>query len=678
MDGICKHKSNSKKVFTSEGSQQLSERQEGLDGADVAEVRQQFSGLRDLLKSIVTSRKLASLYGLDHPTTVQAVDVMVECIQGITSTFTRPTLVFADDGIVLNGGYYAASAESQSLCQRLRARGVMAVTFIDGVSYKETAGFLGFLNEDPSVIKSEGGPSDYLRRRAVLKIVVTESVYSVADGEDKEGSSSDAGSGYDVDRTIGAVIEWLEKHDEEDDLPHLPVVQILSDPDSAARLIHEAVTKLHVSRRGLKPGEITDEVVQNLKELASGDPEGWDNATPQVRKALSKLPSDMRKADCAFLPDVDDIQLNPDAKIVDPDEVERVVSETIVASRDAISSVDVQYFYSLLDAKPAGLPMSWRSELTPHGMFRSPGKTYEFLMELEDSPVEHSRIAGALVSLIPRAVEVGDLESALSFAASLVEEAKREDSADWRAASVKSALRGLDADTLMSIVTWAANSETVSVKETAAALISLVPNTVLSIADLLSTCKDEIIRGALRKAIASCGAAALPVLEKMVKEGSAAAADDALDILADIGTTAAVRVIADAISVGTDSLVVRCIESLPKARIPLSAETCRKALYHKSADVRIAALEALGKLKDIDAVGAIGAVLHRRGLSDIMLREKTAAIRALGNIGGSDARGVLEQVAKRKVWFNRNRYESVRKAAEDALASLGFGFKQAA
>ena len=73
---------------------------------------------------------------------------------------------------------------------------------------------------------------------------------------------------------IAAVIDWLAKQDTEHDTlpPKLPITRILSDPDSAARLIGEAVTKLHASRRDMTQGECVSEAIKDLRSCASRQP----------------------------------------------------------------------------------------------------------------------------------------------------------------------------------------------------------------------------------------------------------------------------------------------------------------------------------------------------------------------------------------------------------------------
>ena len=255
-----------------------------------AETYQQPPVLKDLLKSLEAARKCSSLYGVEHRNAAESADAFSAALDEFRQLFERPTCIFTNNEVIVNDRTYAASPESIEVGSRLRVRGVMAITFVGAAPVEEIPGFLTFLNAEPRDIRAEGGPSVYLRSRGVTKIVATEAVYAVegeAEGDDKPAQ---APGHYpsDVDRAIAAAIDWLSKQQEEgDESPRLPITQILSDPDMAARLIREAVSKLHASRRGYSDRELSTEVIHDLKGLASSDTEEWDNAAPQIRRALS-------------------------------------------------------------------------------------------------------------------------------------------------------------------------------------------------------------------------------------------------------------------------------------------------------------------------------------------------------------------------------------------------------
>ena len=263
---------------------------------DKIEMAEQPQCLRDMLRAIDLARRQSSLYGADHPSTEEALNNLLERIVALVAEFGAATCIFSKGFLIVNDHQYPPT-DAREILERLRARGVLGVTFMSGQTMDQVVGFLSFLNVDPKEIKKCGGPSNYLRKQNVTRIVVTEIVYTSGDADDPD-AEIDFGP-QNVDRAIGAVINWLLKRGSEDDkedepAPVLPIGQILSDPDASAKLIREAVTKLHRSRRPGSRGELAHTVFDEMKDLTSDHPEKWDEAAPQVRKAIAKLPSELR------------------------------------------------------------------------------------------------------------------------------------------------------------------------------------------------------------------------------------------------------------------------------------------------------------------------------------------------------------------------------------------------
>ncbi len=239
--------------------------------------------LRDMLSAINAARRQSSLYGADHPNTLSAAGELSNTIDEFAASFDRATLVFTRKAVIVNDRSCFASADSQELFERLRARGVMAITLAGSPGPEQAAAFLAFLNTEPAAIRADGGASSYLRKHAVSRIVATDAVYTSGDGFEDDDSTSRADWTEDaMDRAVGAAIDWLSRQDEdaEEQPPRLPITDILSRPDQAAKLIREAVTKLHASRRQETPGELASEVVHDLKDLARSDGERMGQLYP--------------------------------------------------------------------------------------------------------------------------------------------------------------------------------------------------------------------------------------------------------------------------------------------------------------------------------------------------------------------------------------------------------------
>jgi hypothetical protein len=546
----------------------------------------QFPALKDLLKGINTARKFVNLYGEDHPTSVQSIQSLTEIVADFTVQAERPTCVFTDDAVIVNDGCYKWSMESRAINERLRARGVMAISFVGASPEEQVRGFLSFLNAEPADIRQAGGPSEYLRRHNVRRIVATEAVYTA--GEESGGPDESRLTADTMDMAIGSVIDWLMKQEEEDELPRLPIIEILSDPDMAAKLIREAVTKLHASRGEATPGELAGEVVHDLKDLAGSDPDRWDKATPQVRKAISKLPDDMRRSNRGFLPDVDGVEepsLAGKGRMVDTSDIEYMVSEAVISGEDC--QQDINDFASLLGAKANGLMSAWKNELEPVSVVKSSGRTFSMLMAWEGSPMEHGRIAHALAALIPRVLTLGDEQCALMFAGSLVEEVNRDAEPIWRAANARSAIRSIEADALESVVRSAMDSGGYQGKHVAASLVEAVPDAAISLVGLLGTYATEPFNESLKKGIVRCGQQAIGPLNRLLREGTPTAVESALDILVEIGSASAINGVVTSLECANPSFVILVLNALSKAQTPLAVDACVGALSSESQEVRL-------------------------------------------------------------------------------------------
>jgi hypothetical protein len=639
-----------------------------IDGSSDQNPERQFPSLTVLLRAITTTRKLTSLYGVEHPNAVQGVESLAEVISDFASGFERPTCVFTKNAVVVNEHYYESSSESVALYERLKSRGVMAITITGPPSVEQVRGFLAFLNTEPSEIRRVGGASAYLRKHSITRIVATEAIYSSGDFGEEPTADLPENNSRHVERSIAAVIGWLTKQDEDDEeIPRLPTLEILSDPDMAAKLIREAVTKLHASRREAPQGELVGEVVQDLKDIA-GDSEGWDKVAPQVRKALTKLPEEMRSSSYSFMTDINAVEIegSDGIKAIDMSEVEDALAAR-VAQNESDSAPDLEYLSSLFGVKTNGIPRGWHTEMESSSVTKSAGNTYVTLMVWEKSPSEHSRITQALAALISEAVAADEHETALQFAGALAQEVSRQTDDAWRTANARSALMSLDQAMLKLLVVKALKDKDYQHKETAASIVEAVPDVALDLVEFLGLYDDEKFGESLKRGIITAGQNAVPYVGMAMRQGSVECKKSSLGILVGMGTTSAVKEIADAMESDDLELVTLALEALPAIRLPQVTSLCIRMLSHKSPEVRKSAMAALGKVADETAMRPLVRIASSRGLSPKVVEERVAAIEALGRIGGDEVCDFLVSIVQRRSWFGRVKYEPIRLAAEKAV-----------
>ncbi|MCE5314924.1 MAG: HEAT repeat domain-containing protein [Armatimonadota bacterium] len=643
---------------------------------EIFEQQEQPRALHDMLKAIELARRQISLYGADHPNSGEVIEELAECVREFVASYERATCVFTKSAVIVNEHNFTISRDSIDIFHRIRARGVMAITFVGAPPVDQLREFTAFLNVEPRDIRANGSPSAYLRSKGVSRIALTEAVYTSGEACDDESNESRLEwNPENEDRAVASAIEWLARQDkdDDDDPPKLPITQILSNPDSAAKLIREAVTKLHALKRDNTSGEVAGEVLHDLKSLAGTDSEEWDKATPQIRKAISKLPADMRPSFSGFTFEDDDQTSETGAPKAEISDIETMVDDLLW---DKLNSVPISVlpepsnFERLFGARAYGPLSIWRNELQPKSVMNSTGTTLITLLRWESSACEHGRIAHALAELALRALEINNLDTALLFAGSLIEDANSDTDIGWRRSNAKSALIGLQSETLVSLIDQALATNSYDARRIAASLIDLCPEIALDLVSLLGTYSSEEFKAAFSRAIIKAGTSAATPLSNLLNCGTPTGKLAALETLVEIGRAWALEEVATVIKGEDSPLAVQALKLLPRVRIPMTSEILVEAIGHHSVEVRCAALEALGEFGDQSTLPQIVRAATHNGLVGDQTPEQLAAIEALGKIGTDEALKHLEKIASHKPLFGRNKFETIRQAAHQAAERI--------
>jgi len=627
-----------------------------------------------LLKSLNAARRQASLYGLDHQNTLHIVKELVGPLQEFFSIWGRSTFIFTKCDVIVNDHRFL-SRECADLYLRMRVRGVLAFTFVTPPTEEQLLGFLAFLNEEPLEIRKLGGASGYLVRQGVTKIVTTAAVYTRTDDE-KEVATRVEWDSDNVDSAIAAAIYWLsEKEDEaNEELPRLPIIEILSDPDMAAKLIREAVTKLHAANKNDTDGELASRAFSDLKALA-GEPEKWDSALPQIRKAISKLPKELRPAE-GLVSSRTRSTRKSDAnqpKFIDIVDIETRVSNACMDTpQDTLAGkpFDMEDLRMLFYGEADSLPSSWKAELLPASFIRASGKTFNALMNWERSPSKHSSATLALSTLIPRAVEMGDIELALSLADILAKEATREGDQAWRTMNARSGLSQVGIDMLRDLVEHALESGSYEAKSTAASLVEVLPELAHSMVSMLGVFRNEAFDESLRRGLIRAGQKTVAGLAQVLDQGSVPAKESAVEVLIAMDTASSIGELGSALRSNDVDISLKILLMLPKAHAPFIVDVCKQALYNRSSAVRCAALTALGELKDPFGLPTLMDIASTSILRGARMAEKMSAIRALGQAGGQDQISFLEKFAAGRSLIFRQRSKDVQLAVQTAISDI--------
>lgn len=605
----------------------MSSNKPNISSSDFIEHEKQPPSLSEMLRSIEIARRQFSLYGIDHPNSAEVVERLNKSLEVFIEPYERVTCVFTEDAVIVNEHYYESSAESIQIFHRIRARGAMAVTFVGLPPSEQIREFILFLNIEPREVRLQGGPSSFLSKNGVTRIVLTESVYTVGDPYDIESNEQDSQTPT-MDIAVASAIHWLTRQDDDtEDIPNLPITQILSNPESAAKLIREAVTKLHASKRDYTSGEIACDVVNDMKSLVSADPQEWDKATGQIRKTISKLPDEMQPSFSGFTFKDDE----PDGKrSVSVGEVEMMMRNLLRDGSTSADEVMPEEIADLFGTRAFGPLSSWQNELQPSTVMASTGTTLITLMRWERSACEHGRITSALSELILRAFDINDVESALYFAVTLLDEANNDTEQGWRRTNARSAIANLEPVVLTKLIKGSIASGSSDVRRVGTALIELYPDLAPDLAGLLEQRIPDEFRKALTEAIVKSGSSASAALSKLLHNGKPEGKMAALETLIESSRAWALEEVAQIINGNDQALALEAIRLLPKARIPLTGEILAKAVSHSDMEIRCAALDALGEFGDESKLN------------------------------------FLDSIARHRPLFGRAKYESVRKAAKRA------------
>ena len=523
---------------------------------------------------------------------------------------------------------------------------------------QEVTELINLLNAEPADIRKAGGPAAYLEKSHVRSIQAIDAIYT---GGGKPNHSTDTLSEEEIDSAlldpaVRALIERTCNEITEGDLMEVPLTDILSSSDATAKLIWESVIKLH-STSSQSVGELGFQVIHNLKGMSANRQNVWDQTTLEIRKAISKLPDEIRSTAFGFLAEMP----GGGAPVSDADEPANG-DELTTDFQDLEGNVDLE---SLFKRKRPGMLPSWQKELQADTIMRYSGRTMAMLMTWESDPADYGRLARALALLIPKALSMKDEEGALTFAESLLKEANITDAPQWRANEALSSLRSLDMHSLRDLVEYALDSE--GRPHVVASLIETVPSLSLILTDFLRSSEHRTVNDAIKQSLVKSGPEATPALRELLRDESPAARQAALEILVQTGTEPAVNEISSAMTTADDAFLITALAMLPSTRTFYAARICEQYTRHRTLGVRIAALRALGELGDQLALGILIQAASRKTRD---LEEQMTAITALGKVGGSDAVFCLQRIADRRPFFWRSGYQPIRIAAQQALNRL--------
>ncbi|HEY3297197.1 MAG TPA: hypothetical protein VGK34_00965 [Armatimonadota bacterium] len=628
----------------------------------------------EFLQRLNAARRQAALYGKEHESTVNLARELLSTIESLLNAFGRATFVFTKEGVILNEGTFSCR-DAREFYHLLRSRGAVAMTLVAVPSAEEVCSFLGFLASEPKAIRGAGGARKFLRELDVRNIVMTDALYT---GIEADADSNDMLSAKDIgiDAAIAQAIGWLNRksEDEGDDIPTLPIIEILSDPYMAAKLIREAVMRMHSSRPAATSNELAVKALDELQHLAN-DPVAWDKALPQIRHAMSKMPRELRPVAAGLAssrkPAAGAPGLLPDVRsAVD---VEAILAKDFAGHStgdgdfNGVSSEELARLEQFFDMQVEGMPTGWSKELNQDSLLRSAADTLSSLLKWSNGGAEHYKIASSLCVLAVRALENGRDELGLYVMQKLLGDADHQDAWPWRRINIKSALRRIDPELVKKFVEESMRSWDHDRAVVAASLVMLLPDVALSMLKKIDTCNDhDLTKAVMRGSIESESGGASALAGKM-RTGTPFAREYALELLLSMRTASAINEIAEILNDTDSEFAAIIVGSMHKAG-EFGVGICVDALSHKSQHVRLAAISSLGKARDVSALPYMRKLATMSFFRSGRLPEKLAAIRAVGDIGGDAETEFLNALSARTSLLFRGSSRAVRETALESAA----------
>jgi hypothetical protein len=317
-----------------------------------------------------------------------------------------------------------------------------------------------------------------------------------------------------------------------------------------------------------------------------------------------------------------------------------------------------------------GLLSSWKTELEPSSILSACGSTYESLLAWSDSHEEHMRIAGALSTMVVRAVESDDISAAVFLVEILIKESRQEHIESWRNVDTREVLMSTELSILKQLAESALTNSDYHHKNISAMLVEIVPNLALSMIHLIGKYRSEPFDQSLRNGIKLAGDKSLVHLTSLLRDGTFAAKESALDVLFDIGSVLAMGEIASIIEGSDIDLACRALNKVNNKYTSRIEKACQSAMTSKQPDLQLAAIDAARRMNDKSTIPYLEYIAIHGSLKPDLISVRIEAIKTLGEIGESAQVATLEKIVRNQPLIGRKQYKAVCHAAENAIEQI--------
>lgn len=180
-------------------------------------------------------------------------------------------------------------------------------------------------------------------------------------------------------------------------------------------------------------------------------------------------------------------------------------------------------------------------------------------------------------------------------------------------------------------------------------LVRFDMKSVKPLIDVLKTTEDIRVKSVTFDSLEIIGKdAILDLINDLEKHNPWHMYRNIISILAEIGNKSTIGSLSRFLTHQNNEVRLETVKALSNIRSPETVEMLIKALGDKDESVRIEACLALGRLRDVSTVPVLTGILKAGFLSRKSIRLKSAAVKALGDIGDQTAIPALESAALKR------------------------------
>jgi HEAT repeat protein len=202
-------------------------------------------------------------------------------------------------------------------------------------------------------------------------------------------------------------------------------------------------------------------------------------------------------------------------------------------------------------------------------------------------------------------------------------------------------------------------------------LVFLQDRTVAPLMERLSAEKNAQARKLLAETLVRQGLVAVPQLLPSLQDERWYVVRNTVAILGQIGDTRTVTHLRPLLWHGDLRIAREAARAMIRIGGPQAAKALVQLLQEGPEELYPQAILALGAMKDAAAVPCLMKIVKKRDLMMKGVDLKVGAIKALGRIGSPEAIPFLERLARRRVLWQRARFNSLRIQAIKALGQIG-------